>query len=54
MHGQYLVRGVFFLWLSLMNVLAVSSMWTVMTDRFDSEQAKRLFGLLAAGATLGR
>lgn len=47
------VRGAFFLWLSLVNVLAVSALWTVMADRFDSAEAKRLFGLLAAGATLG-
>lgn len=50
---QYTVRGGFFLWLSLLNVLAVSALWTVMADRFDSAEAKRLFGLLAAGATLG-
>jgi AAA family ATP:ADP antiporter len=31
----------------------VSVFWATMVDVFDSEQGKRLFGLLAAGATVG-
>ena len=43
----------FFIWLSVFNLFVVSVFWATMVDVFDSEQGKRLFGLLAAGATLG-
>lgn len=43
----------FFVWLSVYNLFVVSVFWSLMADVFDAEQSKRLFGLLAAGATLG-
>ncbi|MDZ3991862.1 NTP/NDP exchange transporter [Pseudomonas sp. Teo4] len=43
----------FYIWLSVFNLLAISLAWSVLADIFDSEQGKRLFGLLAAGASLG-
>lgn len=43
----------FFIWLSVFNLFVVSVFWGLMVDVFDSEQGKRLFGFLAAGATLG-
>ena len=43
----------FFIWLSVFNLFVVSVFWALMVDVFDSEQGKRLFGFLAAGATLG-
>ena len=43
----------FFIWLSVFNLFVVSVFWALMVDVFDTEQAKRLFGFLAAGATLG-
>ncbi len=45
-------RG-FFIWVSVFNLFVVSVFWALMVDVFDSEQGKRLFGFIAAGATLG-
>jgi ATP:ADP antiporter, AAA family len=44
---------VFFIWTSIFNLFVVSIFWALMVDVFDSEQSKRLFGFIAAGATLG-
>ncbi len=44
---------VFFIWTSVFNLFVVSVFWALMVDVFDSEQSKRLFGFIAAGATLG-
>ncbi len=43
----------FYIWLSMFNLLSISLAWSVLADLFSSEQAKRLFGLLAGGASLG-
>ncbi|ANC03249.1 ADP/ATP translocating protein [Pseudomonas putida] len=43
----------FYIWLSVFNLLAISLAWSVLADLFSSEQGKRLFGLLAAGASFG-
>ncbi len=43
----------FYIWLSVFNLLAVSLAWSVSADIFVSRQAKRLFALIAAGASLG-
>ncbi|KJK16761.1 NTP/NDP exchange transporter [Pseudomonas sp. 2(2015)] len=43
----------FYIWLSMFNLLTISLAWSVLADLFSSEQAKRLFGLLAAGASGG-
>lgn len=48
---QRLVRGAFFLWLSVLNLVCLSTMWARMADLFASEGATRLFGFLGAGAT---
>lgn len=50
--GLWLGR-VFFVWASVFNLFVVSVFWQLMVDVFDSEQGKRLFGFLAAGASLG-
>ncbi|MCD6680508.1 MAG: MFS transporter [Burkholderiaceae bacterium] len=47
------IGRVFFVWTSVFNLFVVSLFWALMVDVFDSEQGKRLFGLLAAGATIG-
>ena len=44
---------VFFIWVSVFNLFVVSVVWSLMSDVFSSEQGKRLFGILAAGATVG-
>ena len=47
------VARVFFVWVSVFNLFAVSVFWSFMVDLFSEEQGKRLFGFIAAGGTLG-
>ena len=47
------VARVFFVWISVFNLFAVSVFWSFMADVFSSEQGKRLFGLIAAGGSAG-
>src|SRR3954468_17503623 len=47
------VARVFFVWISVFNLFAVSVFWSFMADLFSSEQAKRLFGFIAAGGSAG-
>jgi AAA family ATP:ADP antiporter len=44
---------VFYVWFSVFNLFAVMLFWALMADRFTLEQAKRLFGAIAVGGTLG-
>ena len=43
----------FYIWLSVFNLLAVSVTWSVMADLFRIVEAKRLFALMAVGASVG-
>ncbi len=47
------VGRVFFVWTSVFNLFVVSVFWAMIVDLFNSEQGKRLFGFIAAGATVG-
>jgi AAA family ATP:ADP antiporter len=47
------VGRVFFVWISVFNLFVVSVFWALIVDLFNSEQGKRLFGFIAAGATIG-
>ena len=47
------VARVFFVWISVFNLFAVSVFWSFMADLFSSEQGKRLFGFIAAGGSAG-
>ncbi len=47
------VARAFFIWASVFNLFIVSVFWSFMADTFDAEQAKRLFGAIAAGGTVG-
>ena len=51
--GKVHVARVFFVWISVFNLFAVSVFWSFMADLFASEQGKRLFGFIAAGGSLG-
>lgn len=51
-NGTWLAR-VFYVWISVYNLFVVSVAWSLMADVFDSEQAKRLFAFIAAGASVG-
>ncbi len=48
-----LVAKAFFVWLSVINYFIVSVFWSFMSDLYESEQAKRLFPVIAAGGSLG-
>lgn len=47
------VGRAFFIWTSVFNLFVVSVFWAFMVDVFSREQGKRLFGFIAAGATVG-
>jgi ATP:ADP antiporter, AAA family len=47
------IGRVFFVWVSVFNLFVISVFWQMNVDLFSSEQGKRLFGVIAAGATVG-
>jgi AAA family ATP:ADP antiporter len=44
---------VFYVWMSVFNLFITMVFWALMADRFSLEQSKRLFGVIAAGGTVG-
>jgi len=49
---QYVARG-FFIWVSIYNLFVISVFWSFLSEIFKTNQAKRLFGVIAAGGTAG-
>jgi ATP:ADP antiporter, AAA family len=47
------VARVFFVWVSVFVLFAVSVFWSFMADLYNSEQSKRLYGFIAAGGSAG-
>lgn len=47
------LAGAFFVWVSVFNLFAISLFWSVMSDAWHTEQAKRLYGFIAAGGSAG-
>ncbi len=47
------VGRAFFIWTSVFNLFVVSVFWAFMVDLFTNEQSKRVFGFIAAAATVG-
>jgi len=47
------VAAAFFVWTSTFNLLTISVFWSLMADIYSRAQAKRLFGFIAAGGTVG-
>jgi AAA family ATP:ADP antiporter len=45
--------GIFFVWLSVFNLFAISLFWSVVSDTFTKEESHRLYGYIAAGGTAG-
>ena len=43
----------FYIWSAMATVIAVAQLWTLANQIFSPDQGKRLFGLLAAGGTIG-
>jgi len=48
-----LVNKTFYVWVSVFSLFNLSVFWSFMTDIFNQEQARRLFGVIAAGTTVG-
>ncbi len=47
-------RGaLFFVWVAVFNLFAVSVFWSYMADVFDNDHAKRVYGYIGAGGTIG-
>jgi AAA family ATP:ADP antiporter len=47
-------RGaVFFIWVAVFNLFAVSVFWSFMADIYSDMEARRLYGFIAAGGTVG-
>ena len=43
----------FYIWSAIATVIAVAQLWTLINEIFSPDEGQRLFGLLAAGGTLG-
>ena len=43
----------FYIWVSVLNLLMISLAWSVLADVFASAEARRLFALIAGGASAG-
>lgn len=50
--SEYIART-FFIWVSVFNLFVVSVFWSFMADLYSNQQARRLFGFIAAGGTVG-
>lgn len=50
--SAYVARA-FFIWTSVFNLFVVSVFWSFMADLYNNTQARRLFGFIAAGGTVG-
>jgi AAA family ATP:ADP antiporter len=48
-----LYASAFFVWVSVFNLIVVSLFWSVMSDAWSNDQAKRLYGFIAAGGSAG-
>ena len=46
-------RTAFFVWVSVFNLFVVSVFWSFMADLYDTAQARRFYGFIAAGGTSG-
>jgi AAA family ATP:ADP antiporter len=51
--GNPWIARAFYIWLSVFNLLAISVAWSVLADLFPARQARRLFAVMAAGASTG-
>jgi ATP:ADP antiporter, AAA family len=51
--GQVQVARAFFIWTSVFNLFVVSVFWSFMVDLYTNAQARRLFGVIAAGGSAG-
>jgi AAA family ATP:ADP antiporter len=47
------IAKAFFIWLGVFNLFVVSVFWSFMADLFSNAQARRLYGFIAAGGSVG-
>jgi ATP:ADP antiporter, AAA family len=52
-HESPVLPGLFFVWVNCFGIIAPVQAWSFANSLFDTRQAKRLFGLIGAGASLG-
>jgi AAA family ATP:ADP antiporter len=51
--SDLLLGKAFYIWTSVFNLFVTSLFWSFMADTWRSDQAKRLFGFIGVGGTLG-
>ncbi len=51
--SQTWLKYAFYIFISVFNLFIVSIFWSLMSDLFDRSQARRLYGALAVGGSLG-
>ena len=47
------IARAFYVWVAVMSLFIISIAWSLMTDLFERDRGHRLFGQIAAGASLG-
>ena len=52
-NDRTLIDKSFYVWVSVFSLFHISVFWSFMSELFSKEQAGRLFGILAAGASVG-
>lgn len=52
-HNPVYIDKAFYVWLSVFSLFHVSVFWSFMADTFSKDQGKRLFGIIASGASIG-
>ena len=50
---KVILARTFFVWVSVFNLFVISLFWSFMADIFSNAQARRLFGVIAAGGSSG-
>jgi AAA family ATP:ADP antiporter len=53
MSGNDIVNRIYYVWTSVFGLFHLSVFWTYMSGLYNKEQAKRLFGVIAVGSSLG-
>ena len=52
-NDRTLIDKSFYVWVSVFSLFHISVFWSFMSELFSKEQAGRLFGIIAAGASVG-
>lgn len=50
----FIVAILFYLWVSVFNLFAMSVFWALMADLYSGTDSKKIFGFVGAGGTLGQ